>query len=113
MLPQARKIAVSALRRLMQYSGMIGALPESWKIRFLSSQLDRFESEVQLFKSLPVRTQERILSHVLARMPMAENAFEDNADVYGKIGFHFNPSDIIKRARRIRSKHPILRTATI
>ena len=53
------------------------------------------------------------MSHVLARMPMAENAFEGNADVYGKIGFHFNPSDIIKRARRIRSKHPNLRTATI
>merc|ERR1711934_111859 len=113
MLSQARQIAVSALGRLRRYSGMIGALSESWKVRFLNRQLDRFESEVQLFKSLPVRTQERILSHVLARMPAAEDAFEDNANVFGKIGLQFNPTHIIKRARQIRIKHPNLRTLRI
>ena len=49
------------------------------------------------------------MSHVLARMPGAEEAFEDNADVFGKIGFDFNPHVVIKRARRIRSQHPNLR----
>merc|ERR1712154_248720 len=72
-LPQARKIAVTALKRLTQYSRMMNALPESWKVRFLKSQLERFDAEVQLFKSLPIKTHERILSHVLARMPGAED----------------------------------------
>ena len=57
--------------------------------------------------------QERILSHVLARMPAAEEAFEKNADVFGQIGFHFIPSDVMKRARRIRRRHPNLRTVTV
>ena len=57
--------------------------------------------------------QERILSHVLARMPGAEDAFEDNAGLFGKIGFRFSPSAVVQRARQIRSKHPNLMTITV
>ena len=62
---------------------------------------------------MPGCCQERILSHVLARMPGAEDAFEDNAGLVDKIGLRFSPSAVVQRARRIRKKHPNLRTITV
>merc|ERR1712039_237058 len=70
--------------------------------------VEEFEAQVRLFKALPVKTQERILSHALARMPKREKTVEDNAKegIYDKMGFCL--SSVVEGARRIREKYPNL-----